>query len=116
MAKKQIVTEKVERSLPCAFDEDDLALKGCWREYLKAQQEAFPIHQKIRKLKEEAEPYEKQMKKALGEIDKGTTEKIVCTKVIDENTNAVTITRDDTGEVVEIREINDEDLQTHSGV
>ncbi len=113
-AAAQITKEAVVRQLRAPFTPEDETLRAHMAEYLAAQAEVFPIQTKIAKLEEQAEPLEKKMKTALAEIAKGTASEVECTQEINWLTGKVIVTRNDTEEIVEEREVNEDDKQTRA--
>ena len=115
MAKKRktegITSTKIVRQLPVAFEADDAMLQGHYTELTESYIQLFPFSHQIAKLEELAKPIKKTIKETLDKIEGGTTEKVDCTKTIEWAAGTVEITRDDTGEIVEKREIGEEDTQ-----
>ena len=106
-----VTTKQITRQLPCAFPEGDAMLKAHQETIEKAVREVFPIEEKIAKLVAKAKPFRDIIKDTLEKIEEGTTEEIDCTETVNWKERTVTVTRDDTGDVVETRDVTEDDGQ-----
>ena len=114
--QETITTEIIVRQIPVPFEEGDKALEGHIEEYLSAQADAFPIQKKINRLKEDLAPHEKRMKEALNEISRGTSAAVDCVKIINWESGRVIIKTMESGEVIEDREITEDEQQLRAEI
>lgn len=107
----EVSTEPMVKELSIPFDSDDEQVFELIKEMADNTKKIAETKQDLAAVKDELKGFEEAYSAAAAKLAAGKVREVDCTKTIDWDANTVVITRDDTGEVIQEREIEEDDKQ-----
>lgn len=114
MAERDTIT--IAQPLPVPFEVGDEDREEIIDRIKEARARQDEVEAEMAPLKELLKSAKDDMEKSVGELIAGRVQDVECRREIDWSANEVTITRLDTHEVVQVREVTEEDRQLHNGI